>query len=303
MDEGSTGVANWLESQDQDGEIKPELAKGKEIDGEFFEDATDEYKEGGFSKGVSAFREAPTMGAELLEEAETEKKADGGAVSITPSRVKTEYRTDYKPKSEYRTKGKMKTEDKKKRGVRKGEIITDEEGTEWTVVEKEEGKLQVRNRETGEETFLDEEFLSTEASVFKKAQEEGIIDIEEKIEEEEKGEEKRKEEKEPDVSVEESEEKDEEKSKEKEKSEENIEMGEGIYKEYLMEVVTDPEIAPLVLEKLIRKFEDEDEILSKLESLLPKGEIEDDEYWVKNASVIAKGILSLMEGVNLGRKK
>lgn len=162
------------------------------------------------------------------------------------------------------------------------------------VIEKEEGKLQVRNRETGEETYLDEEFLSTEASVFKKAQEEGIIDIEEKIEEEEKGEEKRKEEKEPDVSVEEDEEKDEEKSEEKEKSEENIEMGEGIYKEYLMEVVTDPEIAPLVLEKLIRKFEDEDEILSKLEAILPEGEIEDDEYWVKNAGIISKKIVELI---------
>lgn len=32
-----------------------------------------------------------------------------------------------------------------------------------------------------------------------------------------------------------------------------------------------------------------------LESILPEGEIEEDEYWVKNASAIDQGIIELIE--------
>lgn len=298
-----TGVGRWVESHEE-----TETRKGKtsKMDEGFFMDESDSYEEGGSSLfPKEKFREGSSMGEELLEEEDVEKLAMD-STSISPSRVKTEFRTDYKSKSKFRTKDESSFKDleKKKRprkavslkrkSVKQGEIITDDEGQEWTVVEKtEDGKVQVRNRNTGEETYLDEEYLTSEASIYKKA-EENLIDVEEEIEEKEEGDEK---EKEPDVSIE----KEKEEKGKKEKREKDITIGKGIYGEYLIDVITDPEIAPLVLEKLLRKFEDEDEILAKLESLLVEGDIESDEYWEKNASAIGKGIMDLIE--KLGKKE
>jgi len=62
-----------------------------------------------------------------------------------------------------------------------------------------------------------------------------------------------------------------------------------MYKDFIMDILTDPEVAPRVVKKLLQKLEMDPELLMKLESLLP--EIEDTpNFWKKSGIKVYSAI-------------
>jgi len=218
-------------------------------------------------------------------------KSDAGGMSISPSAVDSEYRTDHKPKSEYRTKFNKKPRATIQRvGLKMGEIVTEEDGSQWTVTEKgDTGTVRVRNRDTGEEKEFDEAFLIEESR--KTAQGESNNDAHIKVpspkEDEEEGE------GDADVVVE----------KEMgpgdsggvpEDVDAEVSVGGGLYEDFIINTLTDPELAPVILEKILRELENNEELLARIESAIPGGQMETPEYWTKNSGGITRAVISVV---------
>jgi len=233
------------------------------------------------------------------------KTSDGGGVSITPSSEPSEYRTDHNVKGEYRTKWEKGSKRPRKAikrvtGLTRGEVITDDMGNKWTVTEKDDtGTVKVRNKDTGEEKEMDEEFVIQE-SMKKRSQGESNDDASpvkipvpsgEDEEEENEGEK-------PDVTV--------EKELGHERGEPidpDVEVGTGIYEDFIVDMLTDPEIAPIILEKVLRELENNEELLARIESAIPGGQMEKVEYWKKNGSIISEAIVGVLSEMSHEQKK
>jgi hypothetical protein len=154
-----------------------------------------------------------------------------------------------------------------------GEVVSPKGKAEelGTVIEKTpEGKLNIK-KPTGEEKIVDPAYVEPKKGVVRKP----ILAVEEEVEE-------KKEELEPE-------------KEEKPKTEKT----DTVYEEFVRDILTDPEIAPLVVNKLLNRAKFSPEVLSKLENLLPDvPESPSKDWWktngIKIAMLIWKGKKSSM---------